>query len=206
MSSLWSAIHTDELQGECRDASIERIGFRKRLERYACQERHVRVNAHTYGANGLAGEPAEKFLLVHAVLKSLTAIDKYDRNLIVKLTPEFVVGVDVNLLPGEASTARKFAEALLHHLTQMTPFAGIDDHSASFWHAERILTWGIRDFPQETEVGWYDHCVVSMASEPVESMNARSESETVAGQDRACDRRRQAFGTCDGSRPCRSRR
>jgi hypothetical protein len=53
--------------------------------------------------SALAGQPAQEFLLVHAVLESFTAINEDDWNLVAELAAKFGVGVNVDLLPGESS-------------------------------------------------------------------------------------------------------
>lgn len=58
------------------------------------------------GIRRLTGESAEEFLLVHAVLEGLAAIDKHDWNFIVELTAKFGIGVDVDFLPRKAAPAR----------------------------------------------------------------------------------------------------
>jgi hypothetical protein len=71
----------------------------------------------------LAGEPAEKFLLVHAVLEGLAAVDEYDGDLVVVLAAEFGVGVHVNFVPGKSTTFLKLRQALFHDLAEMTSLA-----------------------------------------------------------------------------------
>ena len=87
---------------------------------------------------GLAGEFAEEFFLVHAVLEGLAAVNEDDRDLVVVLAAEFGVSVYVNLAPGEAAPAGELVEALFHHLAEMAAFAGIHDDCARLWHAERF--------------------------------------------------------------------
>ncbi len=99
------------------------------------------------GMRRLTGESAEEFLLVHTVFEGLAAIDEHDRNFIVKLAAKFGIGVDIDFLPGEAAPARQFVQALFHHFTQMTSFAGIDDDGSGIWHADWILTRRNRSFP-----------------------------------------------------------
>ena len=77
-----------------------------------------------------AGQPAEEFLFVHAVLECLIAIDKDDRDLIVILTSEFGIAVNVNFAPMEAASLMKFDEALLDDFAEMTTLARIDDNLA----------------------------------------------------------------------------
>jgi hypothetical protein len=74
----------------------------------------------------LAGEAAEKFLLVHAVLEGLMAIDEDYRDLVVELAAKFRVGVYVDFLPGEAAAAREFGETFLDHLAEVTSLARVN--------------------------------------------------------------------------------
>jgi hypothetical protein len=96
----------------------------------------------------LAGELAEEFLLVHAVLEGFAPVDEDDWNFIVELAAQFVIGVDVDLVPGETAAARKFAEALFHHFTQVASFARVDDNTAEIWHASVILRGKITGFQE----------------------------------------------------------
>jgi hypothetical protein len=59
-----------------------------------------------YGwSNPLAGELSEEFLLVHVILEGFAAVNENYRNFIVELAAEFMVGVDVDFVPGETSAA-----------------------------------------------------------------------------------------------------
>jgi hypothetical protein len=53
----------------------------------------------------LAGELSEEFLLVHVILEGFAAVNENYRNFIVELAAEFMVGVDVDFVPGETSAA-----------------------------------------------------------------------------------------------------
>jgi len=88
--------------------------------------------------SGLAGEFAEEFSLVHAVLEGLAAVNKDDGDFVVVLAAEFGVGVYINLAPGEAAAAGELVEAFLHHLAEMAAFAGIHHDGAGLWHAGRF--------------------------------------------------------------------
>jgi len=78
-------------------------------------------------------------MFIHTVLEGFAAINEHNRNLIVELSPELIVGVDVNFAPGESAAALKLGEAFLYHFTQMTAFARINDDAAELWHARKIL-------------------------------------------------------------------
>ena len=56
----------------------------------------------------LAGQLAEEFLLVHAVLESLATIDEDNGDFVVELPAEFGVGVNVNIAPSKTATAGEF--------------------------------------------------------------------------------------------------
>jgi len=85
----------------------------------------------------LGGEFAEEFLLVHAVLEGLAAINEDDRDLIVELAAKVRVGVNVNLAPGASATAGELRKTLLDHFAQVATLAGIDDDTAGRWHAKK---------------------------------------------------------------------
>jgi hypothetical protein len=85
-----------------------------------------------------AGEFAEKFLLVHVVLEGFSPINKDHRDLVVELAAESGVGVDVDLLPGEAAAARELVEAFFDDFTQVASLARIDHDGARVWHAGRF--------------------------------------------------------------------
>jgi hypothetical protein len=52
----------------------------------------------------LAGKTAKEFLFVHPVLEGFAPVNKHDRNFIVELPAQLVVGIDVDLTPMEATT------------------------------------------------------------------------------------------------------
>jgi hypothetical protein len=87
----------------------------------------------------LASQLPEEFLFVHVILEGLPAVDEYDRNFIVELAAQLEIGVNVDFLPDEPSTAGEFGETFLHHFAKMASLAGINDHITSIWHAGRIL-------------------------------------------------------------------
>jgi hypothetical protein len=78
----------------------------------------------------LAGELAEELLLVHAVFEGFAAVNKDDRDFVIKLPPELGVSVDVDLAPGEAAAARELSQALFDEFAEVASFAGIDDDLA----------------------------------------------------------------------------
>src|SRR5579884_2050813 len=95
----------------------------------------------------LADELSQEFLLVHVVLEGFATVDENDWNLIIELTTKIHVSVDVDLVPGEASSARQFGEAFLHHFAQVTSFARVNHDAADVWHAGRILARASAAFP-----------------------------------------------------------
>src|ERR1700756_3401024 len=68
----------------------------------------------------LAGQLAQEFLLVHAVLESFPAIDEDDRHFVVELAAEFMVGIDVNFLPGKSAAAGELGETLFYNFAEVT--------------------------------------------------------------------------------------
>ncbi len=83
---------------------------------------------------GLAGQLAQKLLLVHAVLEGFSAVDEHNRDFIIKLPPQFIIAIDVDLVPRESAAAGKLGEALLHELAKMTSFPRVNHHFGGFWH------------------------------------------------------------------------
>ena len=86
----------------------------------------------------LVGESTEKFLFVHTVLERLAPIDKDDRNLVIVLTAEFGIRVDINFVPVKTAAFMEFHEALLDDFAEMTTLAGIDDDVPAL-HGKRSL-------------------------------------------------------------------
>ena len=76
-----------------------------------------------YAARALAGKLSEELLLVHVILEGLAAVDEDHGNFIVELATEIKVAVDINFVPGEASAAGQFCEALLYDFAEMTSFS-----------------------------------------------------------------------------------
>ena len=77
-------------------------------------------------------------MLVHVILEGLAAVNEDDRDFIVELTAEFVVGVDVDFVPGESSAAGEFGKTFFHHLAKMASLARIYDDTTRIWHAGRF--------------------------------------------------------------------
>jgi hypothetical protein len=64
----------------------------------------------------LAGEPLEKFALIHPVLERFAAIDEDDGHLVGELAPQFIVRVHVDLTPLKAASALQFRQCLFNDL------------------------------------------------------------------------------------------
>jgi hypothetical protein len=75
----------------------------------------------------LGAQLAEEFLLVHAVLKCLAAVDEDYRDFVVIESPDFGVGVYVDFTPGEAAALVELDDTLLDDFAEMTSLAGIHD-------------------------------------------------------------------------------
>src|SRR5579863_5926324 len=121
------------------------------------------------GAGILAGQFAEEFPLVHAVLKRLAAVNEDDGNFVVELAAEFEVGVNVDLAPGEAAAAGELRQALFDHLAQMASLSRIDYNAPGVRHGG-ILARRFSGFqsgtgrvhgPNECD---YNHCLVTANS------------------------------------------
>jgi hypothetical protein len=108
----------------------------------------------------LASQLPEEFLLVHVILEGLVAVDENDRNFIVELAAELEVGVDVNFLPDEPSTAGEFGETFLHHFAKVASLAGIDDDVTSICHAGRILARAPGAFPEVKKGAGHNNVMV----------------------------------------------
>jgi hypothetical protein len=85
-----------------------------------------------------AGEFTEEFLLVHMVLEGFSPINKDHGDLVVELSAESGVGVDVDLLPDEAAAARQLVEAFFDDFTQVASLARVDHDGSGIWHAGRF--------------------------------------------------------------------
>jgi hypothetical protein len=82
----------------------------------------------------LAGEFAQEFPFVHAVLEGLAAVDKNDRHFVVKLTAKLGVGIDINFAPGETAATRELRKALFDDFTEVTSSAGVHYDGAGLRH------------------------------------------------------------------------
>ena len=90
----------------------------------------------------LAGELAEKFLLVHAVLKRLAAVDEDYRNFVGVEAADFGAGVDVDFAPVEAASLVQLGEALFHNFAEVASFTGVNDHLANLRHRAECSSFG----------------------------------------------------------------
>ena len=87
-----------------------------------------------YAEHFSAGEFAEKIGFVHAVLEGFAAVDEDDGDLVGELAAKLFVGVDVDVLPGEATAAMQFGEGLFDNFAEVAAFAGVDHDLAEFGH------------------------------------------------------------------------
>ena len=85
---------------------------------------------------------AQEFLLVHAVLESLAAVNENYGDFVVVQATDFSVGVDIDFTPGEAAAAVEFDEALLDDFAEMTSLAGIYDDFPGLRHARQCSSFG----------------------------------------------------------------
>jgi hypothetical protein len=90
----------------------------------------------------LAGEFAEEFALVHAILEGFAAVDEDDGDFIVKLAADFVIGVNVDFTPGEAALAGKLDQAFLDDFAEMASLAGVNHDLAGVWHGRDSSRFG----------------------------------------------------------------
>jgi hypothetical protein len=88
--------------------------------------------------NQLARQPAQEFLLVHAVFEGFATVNENHRDFVVELATKLGVRVNVDLLPNESSAARELGQALFDHFTQVASLAGVDHNIARLWHAGRF--------------------------------------------------------------------
>src|SRR5437588_5433949 len=93
------------------------------------------------------GQFAQEFAFIDAVLERLAAVDEYDRDLVCELSPEFVVGVDVDLAPVEAPSAFQLVQRFLNDFTEMAALAGVDYDIAKGRHIGRSLAVRYCNFP-----------------------------------------------------------
>jgi hypothetical protein len=62
------------------------------------------------------------------VLEGLAVIDKDHGHLVIVFLLQRGMGIDIYLAPLEVGPALRFGQSLLHHVAQVTPFAGIHHH------------------------------------------------------------------------------
>src|SRR5579864_715058 len=74
-----------------------------------------------------ADKLAQEILLVHAVFESFFAVNKDHGDLVGELAAEEIVGVHINLLPGELRLAGELGERLFNYLAKVAALAGIED-------------------------------------------------------------------------------
>jgi hypothetical protein len=94
----------------------------------------------------LAGEFSKEFALVHVVLEGFAAVDEDDGDFIVKLTADFVIGINVDFTPGEAAMAGELDQAFLDHFAEMASLAGVNHDLAGVWHGRDFSVSAVR-FP-----------------------------------------------------------
>ena len=97
----------------------------------------LRLREETEG-DKLAGQLAQKFLLVHAVLEGFSSVDEHDRDLIVKLVSQFAIAIDVDFLPRKSAAAGKLVEAFLYQFTKMASLSRVNHHLAGFRHGRIV--------------------------------------------------------------------
>jgi hypothetical protein len=111
----------------------------------ACQRGYVALRA--LGATGInqrtesAGELAQKFLFIHAVFEGFATVNEDDRDLVVVLTAEVGIGVNIHVAPVEATALMEFDEALLDDFAEMTPLPGIDDYFPMLHNSGSLAGW-----------------------------------------------------------------
>ena len=90
----------------------------------------------------LASQLAQEFALVHVIFKSFPAVDKNHWHFVIEAAAQFVVAVNVDLLPGKAAMAREFCQALFDDFAKMATLAGIEYDLSGLRHVA-IVTSGI---------------------------------------------------------------
>jgi hypothetical protein len=85
---------------------------------------------------------AEKFLLVHPVLKSLSSVDENHGNFIVIQASDFGIGVHVDFTPAKTAPLVQFDDALLDDFAEMASLAGINHDFAKLRHARECSSFG----------------------------------------------------------------
>jgi len=103
-------------------------------ENYEDEVSKARAGGKRARTLSLAGEFAEEFPLVHAVLEGFAAVDENDGDFIVKLAADFVIGINVDFTPGKAAMAGKLDQAFLDDFAEMASLAGINHDLAGVWH------------------------------------------------------------------------
>jgi hypothetical protein len=101
-------------------------------------------------AGSLRTQFAEELLFVHAILKSLPAVNEDHWNLIVIEASDFGVGVHVDFTPAKAAPLVQLDDALLDDFAEMTPLAGINDDFTRRRHSKKCSSFGA-GFPRH---GW----------------------------------------------------
>src|SRR5262252_7663138 len=89
-------------------------------------------------ARRLTGQLAKEFLFVKAVFECLATINEDDRHFIGELAPQLVVTIDVNLSPGKSAAPMQLGQRFFDDLTQVTAFAGVDNHLAALRHGKSV--------------------------------------------------------------------
>ncbi len=76
----------------------------------------------------LSPQLAQKFLLVHAVLKSLPPVNKNDGHFLVVKPSRLLIGIDIDHSQTKLRALPQPLQALLHHLAKMTLLARIKNN------------------------------------------------------------------------------
>src|SRR5271168_2540143 len=92
--------------------------------------------------SGSCAEFAEEFLLIHAVLESLAAVDEDDGDLVVIKAADFSIGLHVDFAPVETAPLVELDEALFDNFAEMASLTGIDDDFAGRRHARECSSFG----------------------------------------------------------------
>ena len=74
----------------------------------------------------LPGQLTQKLALVHAVFEGFAPLDENDRDLVVELPAQFVIGIDIHFLPGERALAGEFCQAFFHDFAKMAALARVN--------------------------------------------------------------------------------
>ena len=92
------------------------------------------------GGPSLPRQFPQELVLIHAVLEGFAAVDENYGDFVVKLAPQLVVGVNVDLLPGKTSPAVQLRESFLHDLAKMASLARVQTNLAGLGHAASVPT------------------------------------------------------------------